>query len=256
MNTTGVDLLRRHAPELARPGGLLRPLLAIGIVFLLTSLFFAAADRGFVEWMPDGEIVVMALGFLILSRFFSQKAAYRQQYGELAFQNAFTRFNIPGLGIIMASIVHLAYIAGPDIPDLWWKSWLGVLGWILLLIGMRLWLGSVEAFGLDNLSMLYVYYPEESRTVKSGIYSLIRHPVYAATMDIGFGLALIHGNWYALLVALILPIFFAGWIRLVEEKELIERTPDYADYRKRVPAFWPRLIELPRFFRFLIKGDA
>ena len=84
MNVTGLEALRRHAPALRQPGGLLRPLLAIGVIFLLTSLFFIAADRGFSEWMPDGEIVVLALGFLILSRFFSQRQVYRQKYGELA----------------------------------------------------------------------------------------------------------------------------------------------------------------------------
>ena len=64
----------------------------------------------------------------------------------LAFQNAYARFCIPGLGMIMASVAHLAYIAGPDIPDLWWKSWLAVLGWVLILIGVTLWLGSDIGF--------------------------------------------------------------------------------------------------------------
>ncbi|MGZ6316677.1 MAG: methyltransferase family protein [Anaerolineales bacterium] len=256
MNLRGLDELRKHAPALSQPGGLMRPLLAIGAVFALTTLFFLAADRGFAEWMPDGEIVVLALGFLLVSRFFSQKDVYRKKYGELAFQNAYTRFCIPGLGMIMASVAHLAYIAGPDIPDLWWKSWLAVVGWMLILIGVTLWLASVSAFGLDNAAMLYVYYPEESRAVNSGIYGMIRHPIYSGTMDVGFGLALIHGNWYALLVALILPIFFTGWVRLVEERELMQRSPAYAEYRKNVPAFWPKLRDLPKFFGFLLRGTV
>jgi protein-S-isoprenylcysteine O-methyltransferase Ste14 len=46
-----------------------------------------------------------------------------------------------------------------------------------------------------------------------------------------------------------------GWLRFVEEKELIERFGGaYLDYRARVPAFWPRLRELPTFFRFLLTG--
>src|SRR5512142_3361568 len=80
-------------------------------IALLTALFFIAADRGFPEWMPDGEIVVLALGFLVLSRFFSQREIYRRKYGDLAYQNALTRVGIPGCGIVAASIAHLAYIA-------------------------------------------------------------------------------------------------------------------------------------------------
>jgi protein-S-isoprenylcysteine O-methyltransferase Ste14 len=44
-------------------------------------------------------------------------------------------------------------------------------------------------------------------------------------------------------------------VRLVEEKELIERFGQaYVDYRQCVPAFWPRLRDLKGFFEFLIVG--
>ncbi len=225
-------------------------------VFAATSLFFLAADRYFAEWMPDGEIVVLALGFLLLTRFFSQRKRYQEKYGNRAYEQAFARFNIPGLGIVAASIGHLAYIAGPEIPNLWWKQWLVGIGIVLVGLGLLLWLRTVMSFGLDSLMMLYVYHPEQGKRFGDGIYKFMRHPIYAATMDIGFGLALIHGNWYALLVALILPLFFAGWVRLVEERELIERFPDYIEYRRRVPAFSPRLHDLWRFARWLVLGSS
>jgi protein-S-isoprenylcysteine O-methyltransferase Ste14 len=202
--------------------------------------------------MPDGEIVIMALGFLLMSRFFSQKKRYQQKYGEFAFRQAFVRFIIPGLAIVFASIAHLGYISGPQIPPLWWTKVMIALGWVLIVIGVILWIRSVAAFGIDYLTMLYVYYPEESRIVKSSIYSILRHPIYAAALYIGIGLAFIHTNWYALLVAIILPIFLTGWVRLVEEKELLERFPNYAEYRKSVPAFWARPRDLLKFFRFLL----
>jgi protein-S-isoprenylcysteine O-methyltransferase Ste14 len=196
----------------------------------------------------------MALGFLIMSRFYSQKKTYQQKYGELAYRNAFARINIPGLGIVLASIAHLGYVAGPGIPGVWWRPILIAVGWAFVVIGAVLWVRSVAAFGVDNLTMLYVYFPSESKMTDSSIYQILRHPVYGAALYIGIGLSLIHANWYALLVALILPIFLAGWVRLVEEKELLERFPGYADYRKRTRAFWPRVQDSIRFFRFLILG--
>ena len=90
------------------------------------------------------------------------------------------------------------------------------------------------------------------RLVRRGVYAVLRHPIYAAALYVGIGLAFIHANWYALLVALILPLFLTGWVRLVEEKELLERFPDYSDYRKHVPAFWARPRDLVKFFRFLL----
>lgn len=255
MRIKGLDTLQKLVPEIATPWGLLRVPLGIAAAFVLTSLFFLAADRWFAEWMPDGEIVVLALGFLILSRFFSQRERYQQRYGARAYQKAFARFKLPGLGIIAASIGHLAYIAGPEIPGVWWKPWLVAVGYVLLVAGLLLWLRAVTSFGIDSLVMLYVYWPEKGLRLESGIYGILRHPIYSAALNVSFGLSLIHANWYALLVALIMPLFFSGWIRLVEERELIERFPEYAEYRKRVPAFVPRPRDWGILVRYLLVGN-
>jgi protein-S-isoprenylcysteine O-methyltransferase Ste14 len=254
LNIKGLDALRRHVPELQSSRGLVLAIAALAGVFFATSLFFILVDTRFSEWMPDGEIVIMAIGFLIMSLFFSQKEIYRQRYGDFAYRHAFAHFNIPGLGIVFASIAHLGYMFGVDIPELWWKPILIGLGWALVLIGALLWVRTVAVFGLDNLTMLYVYFPKESRKTDSSLYRILRHPIYSAALSVGVGLAIIHANWYALLVALILPIFLTGWVRLVEEKELLERFPDYAAYRSRIPAFLPRPRDYAAFFRFLILG--
>jgi len=72
---------------------------------------------------------------------------------------------------------------------------------------------------------------------------------------VGIGLALLNGNANAIAFAILMPLGLTGWIRLVEEKELIERFgQSYLDYRKRIPAFWPRLPDFGVFFKFLITG--
>ncbi len=157
MKIKGLDALRAHVPEVGTTGGLLRVVLALLAVVLLTSMFFLAADRWFPEWMPDGEIVVLALGFLLLSRFFSQRERYQQKYGKRAFQAAFVRFNVWGLGIVAASIGHLGYISGPGLPNIWWRPWLQGLGYVLVAGGVLLWLRAVSSVGIDSLVMLYVY---------------------------------------------------------------------------------------------------
>lgn len=100
--------------------------------------------------------------------------------------------------------------------------------------------------------MLYVYFPGKGRRVDNSIYGVLRHPVYAGALRLGLGLAFLNGNIFGLLI---LPFGLTTWVRLVEEKELIERFGDgYADYRKATPAFWPHPRNLGEFFRFLIKG--
>ena len=135
----GIDKLRAHFPALRTPAGSAVVLFAWLAAFGATTGFFLLVDRYFAEWMPDGEIVVLALGFLILSRFFSQKDRYLARFGERAYARAFAAFGIPGLGIVGASLAHLAYMPGPLIPAVWWKPILVGFGWLCLLVGVLIW---------------------------------------------------------------------------------------------------------------------
>jgi len=250
----GLDRLRAHVPSLRSRSGRVRLLVSALAALGLPTAYFVLLDKFFAAWMPDGEIVVLALGFLILSRFFSQKQRYQARFGDQAYARALTSFVMPGLGIVFASILHLAYIPGPHIPQVWWKPFLIALGWLSLAVAAVLWWRAVSALGADYLAMLHVYHPEDRRLVDWSIYRVIRHPVYAAALHISTGLALVHANWYALLVALVIPLFFLGWIALVEEKELTGQIPGYQEYRRSVPAFTPRIRDLGTFWRILILG--
>jgi protein-S-isoprenylcysteine O-methyltransferase Ste14 len=145
-------------------------------------------------------------------------------------------------------------MAGPAIPRLPWTVALVILGWISLAAGTWLGIRCALRLAIDTQAMLYVFYPPEGNLLDTGIYSIIRHPFYAAGLSLSTGLALIHANWYALLVSPILWLFVFGWIRLVEERELGDRFPGYYEYRRRVPAFWPRPRHVIRFWHWLITG--
>jgi protein-S-isoprenylcysteine O-methyltransferase Ste14 len=113
----------------------------------------------------------------------------------------------------------------------------------------------VLTLGVDNLTMLYVYHPERSRIVDQAIYRILRHPVYAAALRVAIGLAFVNGAWFAVTCAFLFWLGLWGWVRLMEEKELVARLGQpYEDYRRRVPAFWPRLRDLAGYFRFLFTG--
>ena len=86
----------------------------------------------------------------------------------------------------------------------------------------------------------------------TGIYGLIRHPIYASALRVIAGLCLLNGTWQALVFAFIAPLGLTGWVRLVEEKELLKRFPDYRDYRRHVPAFWS--LRIYQFWRYLLSG--
>jgi protein-S-isoprenylcysteine O-methyltransferase Ste14 len=255
MDFKGMHQLRKYVPDLNSTRGRIRIVLYALGMFLLVTYYFLLTDQ-IPTWSIDSQIIIIALGFVVLSLFFSRKKAYQEKYKGLAYRNAFAHYAIPGLALILAAVAHAGYMNGPFVPQSWWTIVFILLGWFMLVIGTALLIRSIFTFGADNLALLYVYHPEEGKIVDSSIYGILRHPIYAGVLRMGIGLALLNGNANALAFALLMPLGLTGWIRLVEERELIERFgQSYIEYRKRIPAFWPKPRDLGKFFTFLIKGS-
>ncbi len=251
----GLDQLRRHVPDLNTPFGVLRIFLLPMILLFLVTVFFNAIRFIWPFWQLVAEVLLAGLGFGSLYLFFRYRQDFKARFGPLAYSQAARWFGFPGVTIIAAAIARLRYLPGPWIPGFGWFVVFPALGWVLIVVGTLLGLRTVQLFGVDNLTMLYVYFPEESHLVNHNIYNILRHPAYAAVQLIAFGLALLNGSWVAIAGALIFSLSLWGWVRLVEEKELIKRFgSSYGEYRKHVPAFAPRLHDLQVFFKFLIVG--
>ncbi|MFN8382439.1 MAG: methyltransferase [Anaerolineales bacterium] len=253
MKLNGFDKIAKHVPDLNFTGGRTKLALRFGGVFILTTAYFIISDQ-IPTWTIDSQIVVMALGYLILSRFFTQKKIFVEKYKEMAYRQAFVKFAIPGLAIIFAAVAHITYMNGPKFTQPGITTVLSVLGWLCVIVGAVLFVRSLFTFSLDYITMVYTYFPEEGHIVNSSIYNVLRHPIYAGALRFGIGLACLNMGIYALSFAVLLPLGLTGWVRLVEEKELLERFPDYAEYRKNTPAFWPKITKLPAFFKFLFTG--
>jgi protein-S-isoprenylcysteine O-methyltransferase Ste14 len=55
--------------------------------------------------------------------------------------------------------------------------------------------------------------------------------------------------------ALLIPAGLTVWLRFVEERELVQRFGErYDAYRRATPAFWPKLRDLPHYWKFLLRG--
>jgi len=81
------------------------------------------------------------------------------------------------------------------------------------------------------------------RLITSGPYAHVRNPIQMGASVYCFGLVTVLSCLaVGLAVLLILMGLGAAWHGLVEERELAERFGrEYEDYRRRVPAFLPRL---------------
>jgi protein-S-isoprenylcysteine O-methyltransferase Ste14 len=256
MTVKGFDQIRKHVPDLNTPLGVLRLFFPAILLLILLRALSTPLLFNWPIWQLVAEIVLGGLGFGLLALFIRYKAYFKSRFGPLAYSRAASWLGFPGVVMISSMIARIRYLPGPMMPRFWGVIVLPVLGWALIVIGALLGLRTVVAFGVDNLTMLYVYFPEESRLVNYKIYSIVRHPAYAAVLGITYGLALLDVSWLALASAFIFTLILWGWLRLVEEKELIQRFGhSYAEYRQRVPAFLPHLRDLAGLFEFMISGS-
>ena len=83
--------------------------------------------------------------------------------------------------------------------------------------------------------------PQNSHLVKTGIYSRVRHPIYLSGFIYFFGLVLVAGNLYGVILFLIFISALA--IRIVmEEKQLNHKFGiEYRIYSKETPVIVPRV---------------
>ena len=74
--------------------------------------------------------------------------------------------------------------------------------------------------------------------VQTGVYAIVRHPIYAGIIFGLIGWGLVFSSLAGLVMAAVVLIFFDLKSRR-EEKWLIEKYPDYAAYRSRVRKLIP-----------------
>ncbi len=118
-------------------------------------------------------------------------------------------------------------------------AWVSVLGAALFLLGYVLY-----AFVLKQNAYLARTVKVEAgqKVVDTGLYGLVRHPMYAATLLLFLSMPLILGSLLAFLVMLAYPFIIARRIQN-EEQVLLRDLPGYGDYRKKVrwrlvPGIW------------------
>ena len=81
---------------------------------------------------------------------------------------------------------------------------------------------------------------ENHKLITSGVYRIVRHPIYTAMLGMLISTAIIFSFWFVLIAAVI--VFFIGTkIRTIaEEKLLREAFPgEYKEFSEKVPAFIP-----------------
>lgn len=74
---------------------------------------------------------------------------------------------------------------------------------------------------------------KDQKVIDTGLYGLVRHPMYSATVLLFLSIPLVLGSLYAFLIFLAYPLIIAK--RIKHEEAFLEKELDgYRDYRKKV----------------------
>lgn len=75
---------------------------------------------------------------------------------------------------------------------------------------------------------------------KTGIYSLVRHPLYLGNFFIWIGVSLFTGTWWVVLITAFVFWFYYEKMMFAEEEFLRRQFGEaYLSWAERTPAFWP-----------------
>lgn len=74
---------------------------------------------------------------------------------------------------------------------------------------------------------------ENQKVISDGLYGIVRHPMYSATLLLFLSMPLILGSLYSFFIFLVYPVLIA--VRIKHEEAMLEKELDgYSEYKKKV----------------------
>lgn len=141
--------------------------------------------------------------------------------------------------VVIQATVILLVIFGPRLDASAsgvYLSFVTIIGGLMCLVGL-----SVIVLGLAALGRNLSPFPKPrdgSNLVESGIFSVVRHPIYSGVTLCAFGWGLVWSSIVVLIAALVLLLFFDIKARR-EERWLEAKFGGYAAYKARVKKLVP-----------------
>ena len=170
-------------------------------------------------------VLILLLGIVLLIK---SPALLEKRLGAKEKEN--TQKGVVGI----SALLFLAgfTVAGLDFRFGWSHvpTWLVTLASIILLISYALYAEVMR----ENAYLSRTIEVQKGQTVIStGLYGIVRHPMYAATVWLFLSIPLVLGSWYSFLCFLPYPILLAIRIKN-EEKVLTDGLAGYDEYKKKV----------------------
>jgi protein-S-isoprenylcysteine O-methyltransferase Ste14 len=209
----------------------------LGFLFISLLIFLPAGTLHFFNgWLFIAGLLlpmIFALIYLILKdpELLEKRINLKEKEEE---QKKYVKLSV--------SLYVIAYI----IPGLDYRfGWSEVPLW-LVLVSLVLMLAGYAMFMIVMLQNRYasrvIEIQKEQKLIDTGLYSVVRHPMYLAATILYLASSLVLGSYYTLIPMAILP-FLLGYRIIGEEKVLLKGLPGYEKYKEKtkyrmIPFIW------------------
>lgn len=174
-------------------GTLFIPMFIAGIVLMIKNPELLKSRLIAKEKQPEQDWVVKFSGLMFIAGFIVAGLGYR-----------FNWYMLPGCVVISATIVFL-------------------IGYIFY----------AEVLRENTYLSRTIEVQENQKVIDTGLYGIIRHPMYVATLVLFLSMPLILGSIYSFAIFMAYPFIIANRI-INEEKFLEKELVGYAQYKKKV----------------------
>lgn len=199
-----------------------------GLLLVGLLVFLPAGTLAYTYgWLLIGLLFgpMLITGFVMLAKspeFLKKRLDAKEKQGT---QKGVVAFS--GLMFIAGFVV-----AGLDFRFGWsaMSAWVVITASVLFLVAYALYAEVMR----ENAYLSRTIKVEEGQTVvDTGLYGIVRHPMYAVTILLFLMIPLVLGSWYALIAFAFYPALIV--VRLKDEEELLSRElPGYCEYKQKV----------------------
>jgi protein-S-isoprenylcysteine O-methyltransferase Ste14 len=131
----------------------------------------------------------------------------------------------------------LLYIIAYIIPGLdyryHWSSvprWLVIISLVIMILGYALF---IVVMLQNRYASRVIEIQDKQKLIDTGLYSVVRHPMYLSATILYLASTLVLGSYYTLIPMILLP-FLLGYRIKNEEKVLMKGLPGYPEYMEKV----------------------
>lgn len=169
------------------------PILIIGTILMIKAPNLLEKRLNATETEPEQKLMVSISALMFVSAFIVAGLNYRFNFNSL-----------PDIVVIVAAIIFL-------------------LAYLMY----------VEVLRENEYLSRNIGVDENQKVVDSGLYGIVRHPMYTSTIFLFLAMPLILGSIYSFVIMLIYPVLIEFRIRN-EEKVLAQQLDGYIDYKRKV----------------------